>query len=182
MHRAGTAERDQRERPRVVPAFECHPANRAGHRGVRHPPHPAGRRDGPLQVRRRREVGQRGGRRPGIECQVLAECGLGTQVATDQCRVRDGRLVATPAVTGWPGVGAGGAGSHTERTAGVDPRHRAAAGPDSLDVDHRNPDRVPADRRLGCSLDDSVPDETHVGRCSAHIEGDDTVGISRCEQ
>ncbi len=86
------------------------------------------------------------------------ELGALRDAPEDQVRVGDGRLGAAPAVAGGSGIRARALRTDDQRTAGVEPGDRTAAGPDRQDVERREADRQPRNlaRRRGCG--DAVAD------------------------
>jgi len=85
-HRARAAEGREREPARVVALFDRHPADRAGHRRAGDADDAAGRRDRTVETGLRRQVDEDGVGSVGIECQALAERGVGAQVAQRERR------------------------------------------------------------------------------------------------
>ena len=75
------------------------------------------------------------------------EAGL-IDVAENEVGVRDRRPGASVAVAGWTRNRTRALRTDAERTAVVDPRNRAAARTDRVDVEHRRCDPVAADPRI----------------------------------
>ena len=105
-----------------------------------------------------------------VERHAAAEKILDVEPAEQDVGVRDGELRAR-AVAHRTRHGAGAPRPHAQRAAAVDVRNRPAAGPDRVDVDHRQTHGKIADFRVGRRPDGAV-DEADIGRRAAHVVRD----------
>ena len=96
----------------------------------------------------------------------------GVQVAEQEVGVGDRGLGAAAAVAGGPGVRPGRLRPGAKRAARVEPADRAAAGPDGVDVDHRQLDHPAADLARVGAPHPAVLDHADVARGAAHVEPD----------
>ena len=87
-----------------------------------------------------------------------------------QIGVGDGRLSAALGVTHGAGIGARAFRADLEMVFTGEPRDRAAAGADRLDVDHRNANREGADRATVGDVRLAAFDQAEVGRGAARIQ------------
>ena len=173
MHRAGAAEGEQREVPRIVAALDCDHANRALHVGVDDANY-AARRRGRICFHLAREPRHCVDGAIRVELHLAAEEVCRDQSARDQIGVGHGTQIAA-AVTCGTGIGACAIRPDLERAAGVDTRDRTAAGTDGVNVDHGGAHRV----SIGMTkrADSSAPIEhRHVSRGPAHVKRDEAVG------
>ena len=106
--------------------------------------------------------------------QVGGDRRLGGQPAEDQVRVGHRGLLAATAVAGRAGVGARALRADAQRAAAVDPRDRAAARADRVDVDHRQADGQPGDLALDgqLGLGAALGEEERVAARAAHVEAE----------
>ena len=176
VHRACPAEGQQRVAPRVHAPLDRHHAERPDHLLVGDADDSLGR----LDLAQAELVAQRADRLPGrvdVQRDAAGEVGVRREVAEQQVGVGNGRLGAAPAVAGRTGLRPGRARAHTERTAGVAPADRAAAGADGVHVDHRQLDRAPLDlARVGPPHLAGV-DDADVAGGAAHVDAD-RVGVA----
>src|SRR5262249_6459725 len=70
------------------------------------------------------------------------------------------------------GAGSGRPRPDAQRPAGVDPRDRAAAGPDRVQLDPGDADRLVVDHDLARPEELAVLDEADVERGAAHVDRD----------
>ncbi len=159
VQRAGAAEGDEREVPRIVATLDRHDPQRPQHLGV-HDVDDVGRVDVPERARRGVAVELEPAREP------LRE------PAEEQVGVGHRRLLSAPAVTGRPGNGACAAGADAQGTTSVPPGDGPAACPDRVDVDHRYADREPGHVTAFRAARAATGDQADVGRRAAHVEGD----------
>ena len=103
---------------------------------------------------------------------------IAAEAAEHEIGVGDGRLRAAAAVAGGTRHRLGAARADPQRAALVDPRDRAAAGADRVDVDDRDADRDAVERRLARHLRAAVEHQADVGAGAAHVDRDD-VGETR---
>ena len=146
---AGAAERDQREVARVVAALDRDHAERALHRRrsrrARRPAAAASTRA--AEPARQRRAARARARATSSRISPPRNA-VGHETAEQRGRRRSRSARVAAAVAGRPGIGAGALGPDPQRAAGVEPRDRAAAGADGVDVDRRHADRQPADRSV----------------------------------
>ena len=172
MQRSGATEGDHREVARVDAALDRYHAHGLGHLGVRDSRDARGRfleRQPELVA----EPADRALRRLAVELHVARERRAGIEIAEQQVRVGDRRLLAAAAVAGRTGVGPGGMWAHAQGPAGVAPGDAAAAGAHRVDVDHRQRERAAADLAAAAHLDAAVERDRHVAGRASHVEPDD---------
>ena len=135
MQRAGAAEGDERELARVVAALDRDEPQRAQHLRV-----------DDLDRLGRVDPVERALGRLAVELEPAGQAR--GKPAEQEVRVGHRRPRPAPPVAGGPGIGAGALGADAQRAARVAPDDRAAARADGLQVDHRQPQRQPADLAL----------------------------------
>ena len=164
----GAAERDQRGARGVVAALDRHDAQRLNHRVHRDGDDALGG----LLGRAHAEALERGARGVEVEPQVGGDRRRGRQAAEHEVGVGDRGLLAAAAVAGRAGVGARALRPDAQRPAAVDPRDRAAAGADRVDVDHRQAHRQAGDGALHgeVGLAAALGEEERVAARAAHVE------------
>src|SRR5919108_3846672 len=157
VKRPGAAKGDGRGLAWIAPALDRDDAKRAEHLGVHDLDHVRGLH--------------------------LAECTLssdtveleavgqpGRKPSEQEVGVCDRGPLAAAAVASWSWIGPGALRPDVERSAGVDPGDGAAARPDRVDVEARQPDREAGDRPLDRPLSRSARDQADVRRRPAHVE------------
>jgi hypothetical protein len=143
VQRPGAAEGQQGEAPRVDAALDGHDAQGAGHLGVGHAHDPSAQATSRPSSSARRLT---------AACAASASSATSPASGTSALRWPRTRLAsvtvglgAAAPVAGRPGLGARAARADAQRAAGIAPADRAAAGPDGVDVDHRQRQRPAAD-------------------------------------
>jgi hypothetical protein len=112
-------------------------------------------------------------RRAGVERDAAAQEVRGIEESEHQVRVGDRGARAALAVAGWAGRRPRALRADVEDSARVDPRHRAAAGAQRVDVDRRQRDFRDADGLFAGQLRLATLEERDVGRRAAHVERDE---------
>ena len=169
VERARAAGRDEREVGRVAPAFDRDHAQGAGHVGVDHIDHGAGR-PGDVPAERLGDRRDRVAGALGIERDRRAEDLAGLQAAEHDVRIGHGRQ-RPAAVGGRSRIRARGLRADAECAPGVEPGDRAAARADRMDVDRGRADRDPVDFEVG-AFEQPAGAEADIGGGAAHVEGD----------
>ncbi len=168
MQRSRAAERDQRGARGIVAALDRHDAQRLDHRVHRHGDDALGGLLGRADV----QALERAPRGVEVEPQVGGDRRRGRQAAEHEVGVGDRGLLAAAAVAGRAGLGARALRPDAQRPAAVDPRDRAAAGADRVDVDHRQAHRQAGDGALHgeVGLAAALGEEERVAARAAHVE------------
>jgi hypothetical protein len=121
-------------------------------------------------------LAQSGFRCIAIKTHFAAEKALRRKTAEDNVRVGNRRFGSAPAVTCRPWFGAGAARADVQSAAFVEPSDAAAAGSHLDDVEDRDADGKPfivaADKIIGRETRLAAPNDTRLGRRSAHVESD----------
>ena len=174
VQRAGAAGGHQHEVARVETLAHRIGLDRVDHvvDGHRHDPE---RRLLGRQAQRLADGGRH--RRPGqvrVEAHPPAQERLGTQPPQHHVGVGDGRIGAAAAVGGRSRIGAGALRADADHTTVLGGGDRAAAGPDRLDVEHRDHHRVAVDRGVQQVLHPRLPAGGHadVGGGASDVERD----------
>ena len=143
VHGTGAAEADEHEVTWVVPSLHRDEVKRVDHRGICD-------LDDPV-----RSLGDGEAERPGaalldrpggafdVEPDLAAEEVRRIEPAEDDVRVGHGGLDAAAAIADRAGIGARTLRPHAQEPARVDPRDRAAAGPDLDEIDDGRPHGIP---------------------------------------
>ena len=133
----------------------------------------------PCAVRSTREAEPLGERRDRLARQAVVERHAAAEQASrrepaeHEVGVGDGRLRAAPAVAGGPGLRAGALRPDLHQAVAIEPRDRAAAGADGVDVERRQPHRKALDPFVERRAGGAVADQRDVGAGAAHVERDD---------
>ena len=170
MQRPGAAEGEQRGARRVVPALDRDHPQRLHHRVDGDGDDALGRLLGGADAERLQ--GAAGG--IDVELEVGGDRRVDGQAAEHEVGVGHGGLLAAAAVAGGAGVGARAVRADAQRAAAVDPRDRAAAGADGVDVDHRQPHGQAGDPALDgqLGLGAALGEEERVAARAAHVEAE----------
>jgi hypothetical protein len=113
--------------------------------------------------------------RRSVETAPAAEKARRIEIAEHEIGVGNGRSGAAGAVAGGSRDGAGALRTDMQDAAGVDPGDRAAARPDTGDVEAVQRDRVPGDAAAGDEGRVAADDQRDVGAGAAHVERDQTL-------
>src|SRR6185295_8192934 len=89
--------------------------------------------------------------------------------------VRDRDVFSAAVVRHWTRIGARAIRADLQTAHGVDARYRAAAGADSVDVEHRQRDRTHVDLTLRGDYWIALMDQRDIATRATHVEGDDVV-------
>ena len=172
VQRAGAAEGDQREAPRIDAALHGQDADGVGHLFV-HQVDDRRRRLLHAHAERTAQLLHRAVGRRGIEPHLAAEEEAGIQAAEHHVGVGDGDLLTALAVADRAWRRTGALRSDPQHAAGIDPGDRAAAGADRAQVDTgRRHRQAEVDLVAGGVGDLPVHHHGHVGAGAAHVEGD----------
>ena len=172
MQRPGATEGHQGELARVVSALHRYGADRAHHVGHHDAEHAV---RGALDVESesfgdRREGGPRDGF---FQLHLAGEQAAARQSPEHKVRIRHRGPVAAPPVARGTRVGSGARGADLEQSVAIEPRDRAPARSDRLDVDRREAYGEAGDVALERDIGPEVPDQRDVGARAPHVEGDD---------
>ena len=172
MHGASPAEGAQRELAGIAAPLDRDGPHRVHHVGVDDPKDP---RRGPLDAHAQpgRDVlldGGVGGL--DVESERSAEQGPSVVPAQHQVGVGDRGACAAPPVAGRARGAARGLGTDPQRAPGVDPRYRAPAGADGVDVEGGIGDVESADLHVEALIGDAVDYPRHVAARAAHVESE----------
>jgi hypothetical protein len=180
VRRAGAAERDHREAPRVLALLDDVDARRGGHVLGHHAVHAPGRLDGG-KAEAGADRGERALGRPLVEPHAAAEKEFRVVIAEQQIGVGHGRLAAAAAIAHGSRIGTRRARPDAQQAVLGDRRDRAAAGADLDHVDDRQLQGQPGAaleavhagglhhrRNLGAGRFD----QRRLGRRAAHVERD----------
>ena len=173
LRRSRAAERQQRKAARIDAALDGHLPDRVGLIPVGDLDDAVGELlDAHVAGQPRGERGDAGARARHVEGDAAAD--QRSRNATEhQIGVGDGRLAAALRVTHRTGIGARAFRADLEMAFAGDPRDRAAAGADRLDVDHRDAHREGADRATVGDVRLAAFDQAEIGRGAAGIQRDD---------
>ena len=174
MERAGSAECEQREGARVVAAFNGDASESRFHAGVGYAEDAFGEVFEGCE-RSGGDCGKSFARAGFVETHSAAEEVIGMQAAEGEVGIGYGGAFSA-AVARWAGNGSGGLRTDLQRTGCVHPGEGAAACAGGMNVEHGNADGESghltfcAGGRFACGVK-----ESYVGRCAAHVEGEDAV-------
>ena len=173
---ARAAERDERHVSRVATSSDgdspnC-PQGRGG--GQRHD---AARRNRHAQPQGVRDRLNRTHRCIAVEGATTPEEAKGVEIPERKCSIRDGGAQTSLAVTGWSGMSAGTFRADPQGTAIIDPRDRAAAGADGINLDCRLLHGVSLHRVDRDLNGRAIQDECDVGARAPHVEGDHRIQV-----
>src|SRR5207237_2671988 len=113
-----------------------------------------------------------------VEGDAAAEEVAGIEKAEDDVGVGHRRAIAALAVAGRAGIGAGALGPDVQDSARVDPRDRATARTQRVDVEARQRDLGDAHRLFAGERGLAALKQRDVGAGAAHVEGDEVAGLS----
>ena len=170
VQRPGTAERDQREIAQVVATVNRNDPDRPEHVGVGDA-HDAERHLHRIHAHFASQPPDGALRRGAVERDAAAERVLGGEPPQYQVGVGYGGLGAAASIAHGSRYGTGAARTHSQDAARVEPGDAAAARADVVESDHRNRERIAAERAARGDFRLPGADQADVGAGTAHVEG-----------
>ena len=171
VQRAGAAGDDEREVAWIEAAAHAHVAHPGRHRHADQVVDACrGLLDAELERRCERLERAHGG--VAVESHPAVLEGRFAEVPQDQVGIRHGRLRAAAPVAGRAGLGARALRADVQQAALVEPRDRAAARADRVDVDHRQREPPAVDDAVDHHERFAAAHERRVEARAAHVHGD----------
>ena len=180
MHRAGTAERDEREVTRLDPLGHGQRPDCLRHLRVDHVEDSL-RELERLERKLACEAGDGASGGSGVERHPAAGERRRVDPAEDEIRIGDGRLAAAPPVARGAGVGTRALRADAEPAALL-VRDGAATGADGVDVHDRHQERQALEGGLRRDLGAAVDDEADVEARAAHVDADQIRPLEQARQ